>query len=153
MTKTSILFFIGVFVVTAGFGILDHASYSFAQEAESTDKTLSPYFLVKSDDPTVDQMPLQATSATVDIAGVIADVKVKQIYKNEGKKPLEAIYVFPGSTRAAVYGMKMTIGKRTIEAKIKKRDDARREYEQARDQGKSASLLEQQRLNIFQMNV
>ena len=58
------------------------------------------------------------------------------VYKNEGKKPLEAIYVFPASTRAAVYGMKMTIGKRVIEAKIKKRDEARRDYEQARDQGR-----------------
>ena len=76
-----------------------------------------------------------------------------QVYKNEGQKPLEAIYVFPASTRAAVYGMKMTIGERVIQAKISKREDARREYEQARDQGKSASLLEQQRPNVFQMNV
>jgi Ca-activated chloride channel family protein len=153
MAKTSMLFLMGVLVVTAGFGILDHASYSFAQEAESADKTLSPYFLVKSDDPTVDQMPLQSTSATVDIAGVIADVKVKQVYKNEGQKPLEAIYVFPGSTRAAVYGMKMTIGDRTIVAKIEKRETARQQYEQAKQEGKSASLLEQQRPNVFQMNV
>ena len=78
---------------------------------------------------------------------------VTQVYKNDGKKPLEAIYIFPASTRAAVYGMKMTIGKRVIEAKIKKRDEARREYEQARDAGKNASLLEQQRPNVFQMNV
>ena len=49
--------------------------------------------------------------------------------------------------------MKMTIGERTIHAKIKKRDEARQEYEQAKQQGKSASLLEQQRPNVFQMNV
>ena len=85
--------------------------------------------------------------------GVLADVVVTQVYKNDGKKPLEAIYIFPASTRAAVYGMKMTIGKRVIEAKIKKRDEARREYEQARDAGKNASLLEQHRPNVFQMNV
>ena len=75
------------------------------------------------------------------ITGVIADVLVTQVYKNEGRKPLEAVYVFPASTRAAVYGMKMTIGERVIEAKIKKRDEARREYEQARErQGKTASF-------------
>jgi len=117
------------------------------------DRTLSPFFLVKSDDPTLDRLPLKATSAAVNISGVIADVKVTQRYRNEGKKPLEAIYVFPASTRAAVYGMKMTIGKRVIEARIKKRDEARRDYEQARDEGRSASLLEQQRPNVFQMNV
>jgi Ca-activated chloride channel family protein len=126
---------------------------SKAQQQESDDRTLSPYFFVKSDDPAVDQLPLKATSANVNIAGVIADVKVTQVYKNEGKHALEAIYIFPASTRAAVYGMKMTIGERVIVAKIKKRDEARQEYEQAKQQGKSASLLEQQRPNVFQMNV
>ncbi|HBA55343.1 MAG TPA: trypsin, partial [Syntrophorhabdus aromaticivorans] len=110
-------------------------------------------FFVKSDDPDTDRLPLKSTSAEVNIAGVIADVKVAQVYKNEGKKPIEAIYIFPASTRAAVYGMKMTIGKRVIEAKINKREEARRQYEEARDQGKSASLLEQRRPNVFQMNV
>ena len=124
-----------------------------AQPGESQDRTLSPYFFVKSDDPQVDQLPLKSTSAAVNISGVIADVQVSQVYKNEGKKPLEAVYVFPASTRAAVYGMKMTIGERVIVAKISKKEDARREYEQAKQQGKSASLLEQHRPNVFQMNV
>ena len=124
-----------------------------AQQEEGGDKTLSPFFFVKSDDAGIDQMPLKSTSADVCISGVIADVKVTQIYKNTGKSALEAIYVFPASTRAAVYGMKMTIGKRIIEARIKKREEARQEYEQARNEGRSASLLEQQRPNVFQMNV
>ena len=117
------------------------------------DRTLSPYFFVKSDDPSLDRLPLKSTSASVRIAGVIADVLVTQIYRNEGKKPIEALYVFPASTRAAVYGMKMTIGRRVVEAKIRKRDEARRDYERARDEGRSASLLEQQRPNVFQMSV
>ncbi len=140
-------------VVLIMVSVLVFYSTSKAQQEEGGDKTLSPYFFVKSDDASIDQMPLKSTSADVSISGVIADVKVTQVYKNAGKKPLEAIYVFPASTRAAVYGMKMTIGSRTIEAKIKKRDEARQEYEQARNQGKSASLLEQQRPNVFQMNV
>ena len=123
------------------------------QPPENTDKTLSPYFFVKSDDPTVDQLPLKYTSADVKIVGVIADVVVTQVYKNEGKNAIEAIYIFPASTRAAVYGMKMTIGKRTVIAKIQKKEEARQQYEQAKQQGKSASLLEQQRPNVFQMNV
>ena len=124
-----------------------------AQQRESEDKTLSPYFFVKSDDPAIDRLPLKATSAIVNIAGVIADVKVTQVYQNESRHPLEAIYVFPASTRAAVYEMKMTINERVIVAKIKKRDEARQDYETAKQQGKSASLLEQQRPNVFQMNV
>lgn len=128
-------------------------SQAMGESGKSEDRTLSPYFFINSEHPDMDRLPLKSTQASVSIAGVIADVLVTQIYKNEGKKPLEAIYVFPASTRAAVYGMKMTIGKRVIEAKIKKRDEARRDYEQARDAGKNASLLEQQRPNVFQMNV
>jgi Ca-activated chloride channel family protein len=129
------------------------ASGAQGQPMEEANKTLSPYFFVKSDDPGVDQLPLKSTSADVKVVGVIADVIVTQVYKNEGKKPLEAIYIFPASTRAAVYGMKMTIGKRIIIAKIQERKEARRQYEEARQQGKSTSLLEQQRPNVFQMNV
>ncbi|MFZ2447950.1 MAG: VIT domain-containing protein [Syntrophobacteraceae bacterium] len=124
-----------------------------ADSGEKPDKTLSPYFFVKSDDSSLDQLPLKSTSALVNVSGIIADVTVTQVYKNEGKKPIEAIYVFPASTRTAVYGMKMTIGERTITARIQKREEARQAYEQAKKEGKSASLLEQNRPNVFQMNV
>jgi Ca-activated chloride channel family protein len=123
------------------------------EKKSDPDKTLSPYFFVKSDNPAIDQLPLKATSAEVNIAGVIADVTVVQEYANDGKNPIEAIYVFPASTRAAVYSMKMTIGERTIIAKISEREQARRDYETAKQEGKSASLLEQERPNVFQMNV
>jgi len=117
------------------------------------DRTLSPYFVVTSDSPGVDQLPLKSTSAQVRIAGVIADVTVTQVYRNTGTRTLEAIYVFPGSTRAAVYGMTMTIGERVVQAQIREREQARREYEQARQEGRTASLLEQERPNVFTMNV
>lgn len=57
------------------------------------------------------------------------------------------------STRAAVYAMKMKIGTRTITAKIEERDKARKDYEKAKSEGKRASLLEQDRPNVFTMNV
>ncbi len=121
--------------------------------AEEKDKTCSPYFHVNSTNPEVDKLPLKHTEAEVNIAGVIADVKVKQIYENTGEGPIEAIYVFPGSTRAGVYGMKMTIGERVLEAKIQKKEEARQTYETARAEGRTTSLLEQHRPNVFQMNV
>ena len=105
---------------------------SYAQPETDADQTLSPYFLVNSHDSDVDRLPLKSTQAHVSISGVIADVTVTQVYKNEGHKPLEAVYVFPASTRAAVYGMKMTIGERTITAKIREREQARQEYNQAK---------------------
>ena len=123
-----------------------------AQETES-DRTLSPYFVVISDNPDVDQLPLKSTTVKGNIVGSIADVTVRQTYVNNGKNTLEAIYTFPLSTRAAVYGMQMTIGSRIIRAKIEEKNKARADYEQAKQEGKRASLLEQSRPNVFTMNV
>lgn len=131
--------------------IVLQVSYALAQS--DNDRTLSPYFKVISDDPELDQLPLKHTEADVKIAGVIADVRIRQVYQNEGTRPLEAVYTFPASTRAAVYGMTMIIGDRELEAKIKRRTEARDIYEQAQQAGQTASLLEQQRPNVFTMNV
>ncbi|MCO6429921.1 MAG: VWA domain-containing protein [Deltaproteobacteria bacterium] len=120
---------------------------------EQPEKTLSPYFFVKSGDAAVDSLPLKSTSVRATVAGVIADVTVTQRYTNEGKKPIEAIYVFPGSTNAAVHALTMSVGERVIKAKIAEKQKARESYERAKKEGKSASLLEQHRPNVFQMNV
>ena len=75
------------------------ASKAHAQQPEN-DKTLSPYLWVKSDSSHAEQLPLKHTEADVNIAGIIADVQIRQVYQNEGSIPLEAVYVFPSSTRA-----------------------------------------------------
>ena len=116
------------------------------------DKTLSPYFFVKGD-PSVDRLPLKDTNVEVAISGVIADVRVTQTYRNEGTRPINASYVFPASTRAAVYAMQMKIRDEIIYAKIKEREQAKQEFEQAKKEGKSASLLEEQRPNVFAMSL
>ncbi|HPI31655.1 MAG TPA: VIT domain-containing protein, partial [Bacteroidales bacterium] len=84
---------------------VNQESLIIKQTGDDDDKTLSPYFFVKSESNETEQLPLKATSANVNIAGVIADVTVKQVYVNSGKNVIEAIYIFPASTRAAVYSM------------------------------------------------
>jgi Ca-activated chloride channel family protein len=116
-------------------------------------KTESPYFFVKSDDPALDQLPLKSTRVDVRISGVIADVTVTQRYKNEGQRAIEAKYVFPGSTKAAVYGMNVRLAERLITAQIREKQQARIEYDSAKKEGKTAALLEQHLPNVFQMNV
>ncbi len=123
-----------------------------AGNPESAGKTLAPYFFVDGD-PSVDHLPLKSTDVEVRIAGVIADVSVVQTYRNESSRPLEARYVFPGSTRAAIYSMRMRVGDRLIVAKIRERQQARAEYEVAKREGRTASLLEQHRPNVFQASV
>jgi len=140
-----------IIVIQVAFAVF----FSSMVKAESLtdDKTLSPYFFIQSESADVEQFPLLSTMSDVNIVGVIADVRVTQTYKNDGQTAIEATYVFPGSTRAAVYGMKMTIGERVIEAQIKEKQQARQEYQQAKEEGKTASLLEQERPNVFQMSV
>jgi len=118
-----------------------------------TDKTLSPFFVVEGARPGVEALPLESTRADVHIAGVISDVTVTQTYRNDGDRTISAKYVFPASTRAAVYAMKMTIGDRVIVAKIKEREEAKHEYEEAKASGKTATLLEEERPNVFTMSV
>jgi Ca-activated chloride channel family protein len=89
----------------------------------------------------------------VNISGVIADVQIKQTYSNDGTRPINARYIFPASTRAAVHGMTMVIGEQVITAKIKERETAQKEFDEAKNDGKNASLLKQQRPNVFSMNV
>lgn len=124
-----------------------------AATAPEGDHSASPYFAVNSHDPTQDRLPLKNTTVEARILGVIADVVVTQHYRNEGSKPIAAQYVFPGSTRAAVYGMQVRLGERVLTAKIREKQQARVEFEQAKSAGKTAALLEQQRPNVFQMNV
>ncbi|HSU83572.1 MAG TPA: VIT domain-containing protein [Thermoanaerobaculia bacterium] len=124
-----------------------------AAQDKNQDRTLSPYFFVENGDPAVDKLPLKETKADVHIVGVIADVVVTQVYRNEGSRPLNARYVFPASTRAAVHGMTMQVGNERIRAKIREKQQAKKEFEAAKAEGKSAALLEQQRPNVFTMNV
>ncbi len=133
-------------------GSLLVASASGATPAEAT-KTLSPYFVVEGGDSSVERLPLEENRIHFEVSGVIANVKVIQTYQNRGTEPINAEYVFPASTRAAVHGMTMRVGDRVIEARIKEREQARQVFEQAKREGKSASLLEQDRPNVFRMNV
>jgi Ca-activated chloride channel family protein len=98
-------------------------------------------------------LPLRHTEVKAQIVGVMSAVQVTQHFRNPYGKPIEAIYVFPLPHRAAVHAMTMRLGKRVITAEIKKRDEARAVYERAKRQGKTASLLEQERPNIFTQSV
>ncbi len=145
-----------LWVAVASAGAACFMTFSPAAQAQDTPQRLrtgSPYFFVKSDAPGLDPLPLKATQVDVRISGVIADVTVTQHYRNEGQRAIEAKYVFPGSTRAAVYGMNVRLADRLITADIREKQQARIEYDSAKREGKTAALLEQHLPNVFQMNV
>ncbi len=126
-------------------------SPAFADDGEAR-RAEGPYFAVAGD-PAIDALPLKSTKVDVRVAGVIADVTVTQRYTNEGRRPIEARYVFPGSTRAAVHAMQVRLGGRVLHAQIEEKQRARIRHETAKREGKTSALLEQERPNVFQMSV
>lgn len=124
-----------------------------ADEETSNDNTEAPYFWVRGSDQGVDSLPLKSTDVRVEIEGTLATVRIRQQYRNEGSLPIEASYVFPGSTRAAVNDLLFRVGERTIRAKIQEKEEARKTYAKAKREGKRTTLLEQHRPNVFQMKV
>ena len=142
-----------VTVVIAGLIFLIGGAALDRRGEENSDRTLSPYFLIQNEERSEDHFPLKSTDVMVNISGVIADVTVRQIYENMGPHPINARYIFPASTRAAVHGMRMKIGEKIIRAKVKEKEAAKKTFEAAKKQGKSATLLAQHRPNVFGMNV
>ncbi|MGF0538698.1 marine proteobacterial sortase target protein [Agrobacterium sp. ES01] len=95
------------------------------------------------------EAPRLKTDVSIDVTGPVARVKVTQRFENPSKGWVEGTYVFPLPDDSAVDQLKMQIGDRFIEGKIKPREEARQIYEKAKQEGKKAALLEQQRPNIF----
>ncbi|MGD9642083.1 MAG: VIT domain-containing protein [Elusimicrobiales bacterium] len=98
-------------------------------------------------------LPLKHTGVKAEISGFVAEVVVTQVFANDAEQPLEAVYVFPLPENAAVNDMELKVGDRTIKGQIKKREEARQEYEQAKARGYTAALLDSERPNIFTQSV
>ncbi|MEZ5667890.1 MAG: marine proteobacterial sortase target protein [Alphaproteobacteria bacterium] len=107
--------------------------------------TPDPDFVVRA--PTVD------TDVVIDVHGMIVRTRVTQTFENPGDFWTEAVYVYPLPEDAAVDRLRMMVGERVVEGRIDTRDAAREAYEQALTDGRQASLVEQERPNIFTTSV
>jgi Ca-activated chloride channel family protein len=108
--------------------------------------------LLKSGDGYV-EAPRLDTDVAITVNGTIARAVVTQRFENPGDTWLEGIYVFPLPEQSAVDALHMQIGDRVIEGEIKGRAEAKALYETAKDVGQKASLVEQERPNIFTNSV
>jgi Ca-activated chloride channel family protein len=97
--------------------------------------------------------PLVATDIRLEIAGPIIRAIITQRFENPSDAWVEGIYVFPMPEDSGVDRLRMQIGDRFIEGEIHERQQARRIYEAARANGQRASLVEQERPNIFTTSV
>jgi Ca-activated chloride channel family protein len=97
--------------------------------------------------------PLKHTEVKAQISGFLSRVTVTQEFENSFKEKIEAVYTFPLPQNSAVDDMTMLVGDRTVRGKILRREEAQAVYEAARNNGQTASLLQQERSNIFTQSV
>ncbi|MGH9807932.1 MAG: VIT domain-containing protein, partial [Terriglobia bacterium] len=109
--------------------------------------------LLRGNDGGFVEAPRLATDVMMSVSGTIARVTVTQRFENTSDRWLEGIYVFPLPEQSAVDALHMEIGDRVIDGEIKGRDAAKQAYEAAKDAGQKASLVEQERPNIFTNSV
>jgi Ca-activated chloride channel homolog len=98
-------------------------------------------------------MPLKHTDVRASVAGYIGSVEVVQQFHNPYSGKIEAVYVFPLPNNAAINEFIMTIGERRIRGIIRERKEAEEIYQAAKSQGYVASLLTEERPNIFTQSV
>ncbi len=134
-------------------GILLWPAAVAAESVSLTSVKEGSLFMVDRKDHQVSPAPLLNTRVTMDITGIVARIKVDQEFNNTTDHWQEGVYIFPLPDDAAVDHMRLWIGGRFIEGDISTRQEARREYQQAREEGRQASLLEQERANVFTTSV
>ncbi len=128
------------------------AAAALAQE-QSPDETGTGRMQVLGEEGVVGELPLEHTSVVIDISGNLQRATVRQVYGNPYDVVIAAVYTFPLPQSAAVDRMNMWIGDKLIEGKIHERYLAQQIYNEAIEAGQTASLLEQERPNIFTQTV
>jgi Ca-activated chloride channel family protein len=98
-------------------------------------------------------LPLESVQIRARVADRVAEVTVEQKFGNPFAETIEAVYVFPLAGGSAVSRFEMQIGKRIVRGHIEERGEARRQYAEALDQGRRAALLEQERDDVFTVQV
>jgi Ca-activated chloride channel family protein len=124
-----------------------------APEATAPDPSGALVVLDKDGRPQKLACPLKHTDVQAEVTGFLARVRVTQEFENPFKDKIEAVYTFPLPQAAAVDDMTMQVGERNVRGKILRREEAQAVYDAARSAGQVASLLDQERPNIFTQSV
>ncbi|QKX15803.1 marine proteobacterial sortase target protein [Microbulbifer sp. YPW1] len=139
-------------VLVAALGVRAQAAESTVETFERVgmDESGSGDLLFKSGEPGryIPAIHL-GTEVDIRVRGLVAEVTLEQQFRNTSNDWQEAVYVLPLPENAAVNGMEIVIGERRIVGKVREREQARKVYKAAREAGKRAALLEQQRPNLF----
>lgn len=135
--------------------MLEEESREFQRSTIMADHAQSPEELPVSENPVraTNQLPLQQMHYSGEINGLQAEMQLDLNYENKLEKAIEAVFTFPLPSKAVVLGVEMQIGDKVVEAELRKRSAAKKEYDDALAHGDSASLAEQEREDVFTMSV
>jgi Ca-activated chloride channel family protein len=145
----------GIIVVSYPFQLLSSELLVVA----AADPTSSPpptQGTLRAQDPDgslLGDFPLRRTEVSAQISGYLAQTVVEQTYENPYTRTIEAVYVFPLPSLGAVNDFVMEVGDHKIVGIVRPREEAERIYRDARARGQTASLLSQERPNIFTESV
>src|SRR5882672_4879231 len=125
-----------------------------AQETTTLANNEGAGLLLKTATPgTYAIVPAVKSEVRITVTGPIVRTTVTQTFHNTTGRCVEGLYVYPLPELSAIDTLKMTIGSRVIVGEIREREQARKEYEQAKSEGRKAALVEQQRPNVFTTSV
>jgi len=97
--------------------------------------------------------PVLETDVEITVTGLLARAVVRQRFTNPGDTWAEGVYVFPLPDDAAVDHMRIYTEARVLEGQIREKQEARKTYERAKQEGRRAGLVEQERPNVFTTSV
>jgi len=142
---------VAVILAIAAFRPFSPSGIAWATEAQG--ETQGTLQVVDGDGKPKAICPLKHTDVKVEISGFLSRVNVTQQFENPLKEKIEAVYVFPLPADAAVDDMTMVVGERTVRGRVLRREEAQAVYDAAKSGGQVASLLNQERPNIFTQSV
>ncbi|HJS36633.1 MAG TPA: marine proteobacterial sortase target protein [Burkholderiales bacterium] len=133
--------------------VLVAAVLLLAGRAEAAQSEPGALLLRTVDGRELPKAPLLSTDVSFRVSGMVARARVVQVFQNASADWVEGVYVFPLPESAAVDRLRMQVGEREIEGEMHEREAARRTYQAARDGGRRAALMDQERPNIFTTRV
>lgn len=99
------------------------------------------------------RLPLAGLHVKGQVLGSVIDVELRQTFQNTGTEPIEAVYIFPLPGAAAVYSFELKVAERLVAGEVQERHSARQAYQQALQQGHRAALMEQERDDVYSLQV
>lgn len=102
---------------------------------------------------TLPPVPLEHTTIAIEVVGPLAETALTQRFRNGHHAALDALYVFPLPSEAAVSGLELRVGARVIRGAVQPRPEAQRLFREAAERGYDAALLAQERPNMLSVEV